>query len=73
MAAIKFKLTPRTQGYIAGIAVACGSTSLYQDYLGKEAYLASVAAHWTSWVYTVPPALLMLVVGIVLLIDRKDD
>ena len=44
----------------AGVLFACCTISLYQDYLGREAYAQHVLDNWVSMYYTVPMAIVML-------------
>lgn len=49
-------------GYLLGAAF----TSLYQDFLGREKYIQMVEAHWVDSSFSVPVALLMIVVAVIL-------
>ena len=46
---------------IYGVLLHSGMRSLYQDIIGKDAYLQVTAAGWISAKYTVPLALLLIV------------
>ena len=47
-----------------GFVIALCLYSFFQDALGLEGYVAHCRAHWVSWVYSVPLALVALLVQI---------
>jgi hypothetical protein len=53
------------RNFICGMVVMIAITSLFQDIMGKEAYLYWAATHWTPPEKTVPLALILLVIAIV--------
>jgi len=60
--------------FLAGVVATLGFSSLYQDILGKEAYLKMVDAGWLSGYYTVPLALLCILAGLgTLSIQNKKE
>lgn len=53
----------------AGVSFLFAVQSLFQDFLGRDAYVAQVREHWISSSISVPLALVVLVVIVAL--DRK--
>lgn len=59
-------MTPRKifmNGAVAGSLMIAAAMSLFQDWMGKEAYLKMASDHWWSAKLTVPLALGMLLLG----------
>lgn len=52
--------------FISGFLVCSSIHSLYQDWLGKEVYLALVDARWVSWKVSVPEAIACIIVAILI-------
>lgn len=62
-------MKPWMKAFWAGALIDAACRSLYQDAIGKEAFLRVVDANWISGWYTVPLALVFLCVGVKLLYD----
>jgi len=45
---------------LAGYLISVACSSLIQDFMGKEKWIAIISEHWINPLYTVPLALLML-------------
>ena len=52
----------RFQDVTAGIGIAACLYSLFQDALGLEGYVAMCRAHWISGTYSIPLAVVSLVI-----------
>jgi hypothetical protein len=50
--------------FVAGYLVAIALTSLGQDAMGKERYLALASTTWVSGWYTVPAAIFVLLLSV---------
>lgn len=53
-----------TKAFFAGYLAAGAAESLWQDMLGKEAYIKHVEHGWVAAKYTVPIAIFLLIVAI---------
>lgn len=62
----------RWTSYVAGMLAGHSLGSLYQDALGKDAYLEKVSADWISAAYTVPLALAFIALSVWLHRDIKE-
>lgn len=60
-------------GIFTGWLIMMAIQSIHQDILGKEAYIATVRAHWVSEWVTIPLALIMLFFAFILCwADEKE-
>jgi hypothetical protein len=57
----------KTKAFMAGILFATAVDSLYQDIIGKEAFLRIVDAGWISSVITIPLAIIFIISAFILL------
>jgi hypothetical protein len=60
-----------TRGFLAGWLILTAFRSLYQDILGKEAFIKVVDAGWVTPCITVPIALLFLYVGLFIFFTQE--
>lgn len=56
-------MNDKTKLVVAGWLLNSAASSLYQDALGLEKYLATVALNWVDAYYTVPLAIVVLAVA----------
>lgn len=61
------------KAFLSGWLVSTALRSLYEDLLGKEAFLRRADAAWVSGWVTVPMALFFIMPSWVLLSDAKKD
>ena len=52
--------------YWSGFMTHVALLSLYQDFLGKDKYLQAADLLWVSWKITVPLALVLLILALML-------
>lgn len=57
------RLAKHRDPFMGGMFMYMGVMSLMQDCMGKEAYLASANENWVSGVYSVPGALVLVVLA----------
>ena len=62
----------RNLGFIKGFLVCLALGSLYQDIIGKAAYIAHVQNHWIDGSITVPLALIAIVWVVFYKPNKKD-
>lgn len=53
------------RGSIYGALIMSAANSLYQDYLGRDAYVELIQRHWVDARVTVPIAIVALIIGII--------
>lgn len=59
--------------FLAGAAFHSAIMSLFQDCIGKEGYIDIVNRHWIDPRISVPIALLIVVLSMMMFFEKKDE